>query len=416
MFERIFEKREETKDSSSNPVQIDWTALLSGDNAFSSSTSDEAYSQCLKILGDTLGKLTLEVKQDTEQGEKILKDHELYRLLRLRPNSSMSAFNVFSTFIRILKHYGQAGIYIQRGTYSGKVNAIYPVKIDGYIIDNSGLINSVEDNKVLVNFSLLNECGSCFEKDIIILRDNTLDGIHGRSIRKSLNNTIQSNIKANNYQRDLFSNGLTNKAVVQLTSDIKEEKELGKVQAKFNRIYSNEGRIFTVPAGYNITPLNLNLADSQFAQLKVLGRKGVSGAIGIPYSFIDDLKGITDEDIGSFNSITMHPVISALEQEFDWKLLSESDRNKNIKIRFNVASLLRMTPKRQQEIICEYTKQGIYSLNHAKKILGVPLLPKDVTVFPSGQVTLEQLIEGNVSYANKNVEGDDISVKEGEGN
>lgn len=411
MFERVFEKR-----SADTSNSLDWTTIFNNTGIFSSSNADETYTQCLKILGDTVGKLSLEIKKDTEEGEKVLNNHYLFNMLRLRPNDSMSAFDAYSTLARILKHYGQAGIVIDRGIYSGQIKGLYPVKIDGYIIDNAGLIKSAGDNKILVNYTCLNSSGSCFEKDIIIIRDNTIDGVNGKSIRKSLKSTIQSNIKANNYQLDLFSNGLTNKAVVQLTSDIKEEKELGKIQAKFNRIYSNQGRIFTVPAGYNVTPLNLNLADSQFAELKVLGKKGVSSAMGIPFSFVDDLKSISVDDIMSFISLTIHPLLAQIEQEMDWKLLTDTERQSGVKIRFNVNGLLRMNPKQQQEIICEYVKQGVYSLNYAKGVLGVPLLPKDVTVFPSGQVTLEQLIEGKVSYINKNVKGGEGNGGEGEGN
>ena len=398
---KLFERRN-TDDTNS----FDWSKfILNTGIGSTSSKKEETYSECLKILGDTVGKLALEVKQDTEKGEKQLKNHDLYEKLRLRPNESMSAFDTYASLIRLLKHYGQAGLYISRSTYSGKVLGLYPVKIDGFIIDNKGIINSSKDNKVVVDFSLLNECGSCFEKDIIILRDNSLDGIHGEPMKNSVKSTMQSNIKANNYQLDLFSNGLTNKAVVQLTSDIKDEKDLKKIQTKFNRIYSNQGRIFTVPAGFNVSSLNLNLADSQFAELKVLGKKGISSALGVPFSFVDDLKYISDEDIMTFISLTIHPILSALEQELDWKLLTQKERNTNIKIRFNVNGLLRMTPKRQQEILCEYVKQGIYSLNYAKGLLGVPLLDKDVTVFPSGQVTLEQLIEGKVSYVKDNLKG-----------
>lgn len=408
MFEKVFEKRS-TDSSFGN--SFDWASILNKD-AFSLNRTDETYIQCLKILGDTVGKLSLEIKQDTDEGEKILDSHGLFSMLKLRPNDSMNAFDAYGTLIRILKHYGQAGIFIDRGTYSGKVKGLYPVIIDGFTIDNAGLIKAAGNNKVLVDFTCVNTTGSCFEKDIIILRDNTLDGINGKSIRKSLKSTIQSNIKANNYQLDLFSNGLTNKAVVQLTSDIKEEKDLGKIQAKFNRIYSNEGRIFTVPAGYSVTPLNLNLADSQFAELKVLGKKGVSAALGVPFSFVDDLKAMTIEDIMSFISLTIHPLLAQIEQEMDWKLLTDTERENKIKIRFNVNGLLRMTPKQQQEIICEYVKQGVYSLNYAKGLLGVPLLPKDVTVFPSGQVTLEQLVEGKVSYINKVKGGSEVNGKE----
>ena len=51
-----------------------------------------------------------------------------------------------------------------------------------------------------------------------------------------------------------YGSGLTNKAVVQLTSDMREEKNLKKMQQKFERIFSSSGRIFTVPAGYTISP------------------------------------------------------------------------------------------------------------------------------------------------------------------
>ena len=128
--------------------------------------------------------------------------------------------------------------------------------------------------------------------------------------------------------------------------------------------------------------------------------------MGVPFSFIDDLKSISDEDIASFISLDIHPVIESLEQEMDWKLLSKEDRLNGLKIRFNINGLLRNTPETQQKIICEYVKQGVYSLNYAKEILDVPLLEDDVTVFPSGQVTLEQLIAGNVSYV-KEEKGDE---------
>lgn len=401
MFEKVFEKRD--TDVASKDYPIDWTKVLVGSD--SNSFNDETYTRCLNLLGDTVGKLSLEVRQETDKGNEVLKNHPLYELLRLRPNQEMNAFDVYGTLIRLLKHYGIAGLYINRGAYSGKVEGLYPVRIDGFIIDD--LINSKAENKVLINFTCINTPGSCFSKDMIILRDMSLDGINSKSIKRSIKKTILSNIKANDYQLDLFSNGLTNKAVVQLMSDIKDENELKKLQDKFNRIYGSKGRIFTVPAGYNVQALNLSLADSQFSELKVLGKKGISSAMGVPYSFIDEMKGITDEDIMSFITITIFPILVQIEEEADWKLLSANERKNDIKIRFNINGLLRTTPKIQQEIICEYTKQGIYSLNYARKLADAPLLDKDVTVFPSGQVTLEQLVSGRVSYIKNSLKGGD---------
>lgn len=393
MFEKVFEKRSVSVEG------FNWSTWVKGEEDIITSKKDSAYSACLNILASSVAKLSLEIKQETEKGEKVVTGHNLYEMLRLRPNSNMSSYSMLYSLIAMYKHYGIAGIYIDRGK-NGTIYGLYPVKINQFTIDDKGIINSDNINKVLVDFTCIDVQGSCLENDIIIIRDNSFDGIHGKAIKSSIDDTIDSNIKANKYQAELFANGLTNKAVVQLTSDLKDEKDLKKVQDKFNRMYSNKGRIFTVPAGYNVTPLNLNLADSQFSELKILGKKDIAAALQVPFSFIDDMKNISEQEILSFITNTISPILISIEQEADYKLLSPSERKQGYKIRFNINGLLRTTPKTQQDIICNYVKQGVYSLNYGKKLAGAPLLDEDVTVFPSGQVTLDQLIKGNVSYLN----------------
>ena len=137
--------------------------------------------------------------------------------------------------------------------------------------------------------------------------------------------SIDSNVKAQKYQSQLFSNGLTNKMVVQLTSDVKDSKELKKIQNKFDKLYSSNGRVFTVPAGFNVSAMNLSLADSQFAELKVIGKQDIASALGVPYSLIEKGSLTEDENI-AFLSNAIIPIITALEQEMDWKLLTDIDR------------------------------------------------------------------------------------------
>ena len=320
----------------------------------------------------------------------------------------MNAFETIKALIMMTKHYGAAGLYIDYND-KGLVKALYPVRINQFIVDNAGLIKSNKTNKVLVDFTCGDISGSCFDKDIIILRDNSIDGIKFKATKSYIKDSIETNVKAQKYQADLFSNGLTNKAVVQLTSDIKDDKELKKVQEKFNRLYSAKGRVFTVPAGFNISPLNLSLADSQFAELKVIGKKDITSAVGVPYSLIE--KGsLSEEENIAFLSNAIIPFITALEQEMDWKLLTERDRKKGYKIRFNVNAMLRTSPEKQSIILDRYVKDGIYTINDCKRILGVPLVEGgDVVTLPAGQITLENLIAGNATWQKDTVKGGDES-------
>lgn len=83
----------------------------------------------------------------------------------------------------------------------------------------------------------------------------------------------------------------------------------------------------------------------------------------------------------------------------DWKLLTKADREKGYKIRFNVNAMLRTSPLIQSQIIDTYLKDGAYTVNDAKRILGVPLVEGgDIVTLPSGQITLENLINGNATW------------------
>ena len=393
----------------------DWPTLYSFENGYenavgkNSGLNESTYFSCLKIISESIAKCPFQVKQETEKGEVVATNHYLYDLLRLRPNSSMNAVNTIKTWVLLSKHCGIGGLLIDR--QAGKVKALYPVKVVGTTIDNAGLINSTMNNKILYDYQGVNgEYGSCFEKDIMILRDFTLDGINAKATRNILSESLDTSIKSQGYLNKLFQNGLTDKIVVQLTSDLKEEGELKKVQDKFGRIFSNHNRVFTVPAGYNVSSLNLKLSDAQFAELRGMSKKDIAGSMGVPLSklgeTIENAKS-DEQDNLSFLADTLQVTFTQIEQEADWKLLTEADRKQGYKVRANTNVMLRLDALTQADVISKYVGNGVYSLNKAKDILGVEKLDKDVTTFPSGQVTLEQLMSNGVSYATKKV-GDNI--------
>lgn len=203
-----------------------------------------------------------------------------------------------------------------------------------------------------------------------------------------------------------------------MTSDIKDEKELKKVQGKFDRVYSNNGRIFTVPAGYNVQALNLSLSDAQYTELRKLSKEEIATSFTVPLSklgIIRDTAVSEEQDNIKFLTDCLLIIFEQIEQEMDWKLLTAAEREKGYKIRFNINVLLRTDSKTQAEVISTYVKNGVYDLDHAKAILGVEKIGGELIItLPSGQVLLSDLLAGNVSYLKKKV-GDDSGSDTGEG-
>lgn len=407
----IFDKLENRETVDIN----DWKNVYSFENGyditpFDGDMKESTYFSSIKIISESVAKCSLQVKIETEKGEELAKNHYLYDKLRLRFNPYMSSIDAVKTFVVFAKHDGIGGLLISRDK-KGKVDALYPVKITNIEVDDAGLIKSVKNNKILYDWQGVNgETGSCFDKDIIILRDFSIDGINTRATRAILKENLDTSIKSQRYLNTLFSNGLTSKIVVQMTSDIKDEKEIKKTQEKFSRIYSNNGKIFTVPGGYNVSALNLSLSDAQYEQLRRLSKEEIASMTGVPLTklgFVKENAKSEEQDNLKFLSDTLLIIFEAIEQEMDWKILSEAERKQGYKIRFNINVLLRTDSKTQSEVINSYVRNGVYSLNNAKGILGIEKLDKDVTLFPSGQITLEALLNGQASWQKDNNKSDE---------
>jgi HK97 family phage portal protein len=404
----IFNRLEKREDININ----DWQNVYSFENgydisAFGGDLKESTYFSCINVISQDIAKCTLQVKKETDKGEVIGKEHYLYDILRLRPNSYMSAIDCYRAFVALAKHYGHAGLLIDR--QGNKVKALYPVKITNCTIDNAGLIKSIKNNKILWDFeSIEGETGSCFDKDIIVLKDFTLDGIRGKANKNILNENLDTSIKSQNHLNKLFTNSLTNKLAIQLTSDIKDEKELNKIQDKFSRIYSSTNKIFTIPAGYSVQPLSLSLSDIQYIELRKLSKEEIAMSFRVPLSklgIIRDTAISEEQDNIKYLGECLLVLFEQIEQEMDYKLLTENERRQGYKIRFNINVLLRTDSKTQSDVVNSYVRNGVYDLDYARDILGVPKLGGEpIITLPSGQILLKDLLNGNASYQKNNNE------------
>lgn len=399
MFWDKLERRNLTVKDANN---FTWNSLNSID-VESDALKESTYFKCIKYISESVAKIPICVKQEKENGEFEAKEHKLYEKLRLRPNSNMTAIDCIKALVALGEHFGVSGLYIDRNTMD-----LYPAKINQIIIDDVGLISSNKNNKILYQIIVGNEEVTCLENDLILYKSGlSFDGINTKANKQLLKGLINTNIKAQKYLAKLFDNGLTNKIVVQMASDIKDKKKLEEVQNMFKNIFSNNGRIFTVPAGYTVNPLNLSLADSQFEQIRKLSRKEIANAFGLNPALIGDLSNSSNNNMdvqsSAFLNDTLLIKLQQLEQEFDWKYLNDKDRKAGYKVRFKQEVMLRTSAKTQCDIINAYVKSGVYSLDDARGKLGLPKIEGgDAVLVPSGYYKLEDLSKITLSKVYKN--------------
>lgn len=355
---------------------LEWLGI---DSAKTETISEVTYFTCLKVLSETIGKLSLKMYQDTDKGIVTSKDNYIYNLLKLRPNPYMTA-SVFWTTIEVNRnHYGNA--YAWCRWVGNKLQDLWIMQsncVDVYI-DNEGYFGL--KNKIWYVY-LDPQTGKqyTFPADNVLhfKSSHTYDGIMGKSIRNTLKDSIEGASKSQRFMNKLYKDGMTARAVLQYTGDLDKDakRRLLRGIEEFATGENNAGKIIPIPLGMQIQPLDIKLADAQFFDLKKYNALQIAGAFGIKPNHLNDYSksSYSNSEMQqlSFYVDTLQYILKQYEEEITYKLLSSQQINQGYFFKFNEGSILRADMKTQAECLTKYVNNGIYTPNEARKLLNMP--------------------------------------------
>ncbi len=403
----FWDKKQENRMTYSDLSQYSWSTNLGATSIGDIELKERVYHLCVKILSESVAKLPCELMLKTSEGSTEAEQHYLYDLIKTRPNPFMSGIDFFKCLEANRQHYGESAAFIARDN-KNKITGLYPIKITKMVIDNIGLLKSTKQNPILVYYTAgaSSQEYTCLYSDIIHLKGFTFDGITSLSVRDNLQSTLQTNKLTQDYQADVFSNGGCSKIALQMMlSDIKDPKEISKIQEKFNTLFSSKGRIFTIPAGYQATALNVSLADNQFMELKKLNARDIASVFGVPSYLLGDFEGYNNNSIEqaslSYLVNTLQILLQSIETELNYKLLTAKERQQGYYFEFDETVLLRTDAKTQSEIINSYIQNSVLTPNEGRLRLGMPKNPDgDDLIANSGVLKLKDLYKTASNNAN----------------
>lgn len=345
--------------------------------------SEATYFACMKVLSEAIGKLPLKLLRYNENhGVETARNHPLYYVLHDRPNPYMTASTFWSTVEYNRNHYGNAYVWIKG---AGADTTLW-------ILPSSDVTVWYDDAKILADqpdiYYLYSAGGSNYrfgsEEILHFKSSNTLDGIVGVSVSEQLEMTINGASKSQSMLNKLYDSGFTAKAVLNYTGSLNDAnvKELVKMTEAYGKgKLRDEGieNIIPIPLGFNLTPLNLKLADSQFIEIKQYTALQIASAFGIkPYQIGDYTKSSyasAEAQQLSFYVDTLLYIIKQYEEELTYKLLSRDDVDKGYHFKFNVSVILRADLATQINTLSTGVANFIYTPNEARAMLDLEAKP-----------------------------------------
>lgn len=373
---RLFNIKNETETYDINSEEV--YKMLTGGNT-GENLSEITYFTCIKMLSESLGKLTLKFYKETEKGVIKGNDNQVYRLLKTRPNPYMTPSIFWSTIEFNRNHYGNA--YAWARWFRGKLIDLWildprNVRI---VVDNEGILGNINAIYYSYNDSQTGKEYVFSEKEILHFKTGvSRDGITGLAIQNILKTSMEGNKASQNFMNELYKSGLTAKAALEYTGDLdkKAKERLVEGFEDFASGANNAGKIVPIPLGMKLIPLDIKLTDSQFFELKKYSSLQIAAAFGIKPNHLNNYEkssyANSEMQNLSFYTDTLLFILKQYEEEINYKLLTEEEQSESFYFKFNVNSILRADMKTQMESLAIGVNNGIYAPNEARGYLDLP--------------------------------------------
>ena len=204
---------------------------------------------------------------------------------------------------------------------------------------------------------------------------HSLDGITGLPVQTILRQTVEGAGASQEFLNNLYQNGLTAKAVLEYTGDLNDEavRKLTAAMETYGAGTKNTGKILPIPLGMKLTPLDIKLSDSQFIELKKYSALQIAAAFGIKPNQINDYEksSYSNSEMQqlSFYVDTMLFVLKQYEEEVNYKLLTDDERDEGKYFKLNEKAILRTDSKTQMEIFAQAIQNGVEKPNECRRKL-----------------------------------------------
>ena len=340
--------------------------------------SEATYFACLKVLSESIGKLPFRVLKRTEKGGVVPQMHHPYwRTVYIAPNRYMTATAFWSLMELCRNHYGNA--YAAIDTSDPKRPQLWPMdpRHVRVVVDDARILSEQGD----VYYCYTAENGKKYvysSEEVLHFKSHlTLDGIVGVSVQEQLASTIQGQIKAQKVVNDLYSSGMTAKAVLQYTGSLSDKNTSTLVNLVNEYAKADtSGRVIPIPVNFNLTPLNIKLADSQFVEIKQYTALQIAAAFGVEPSQIGDYSkssyASAEAQQLSFLVDTLLYIVKGYGEELTTKLIFDDQIAAGVNIKAQTDVLLRADQHTQIQTYSTAVNSFLFTPNEAREKLDLP--------------------------------------------
>lgn len=362
-LDRIFKRKTITAAKLVNEPMMGGFSLYGGD-----AYSNDVFREAVDAIARNAGKLKASHVIRYSDHERIDGDCKLNRLLQVRPNSFMTAYDLIYKTVTRLFLYNNAFVYIDRDE-RGNVRAFYPITASHVDILSDGAGSLFcgfmlrDGRRVTLPYDDIVHLRRFYNESEILGEDNSAIA-SGIELAEVQNAGVEAAIKTGASVR-----GILSFEQIMSPSKLKSEKEA--FVADYLSM-DNSGGVIAVDQKMNYQPLDhkpvlLDADQAKEIRDKIYSYLGVSEAI-VSSSY-------TEDQYSAFYESVLEPIALQLSQEFSGKLFNDRERAFGNAIVFEAGRLQYTSNSTKVQLIAQLAPYGLLSINQALEILNLPSVP-----------------------------------------
>ena len=359
IFDRLF-RRERSVTSSQVIEETQSFSAFTGD-AYSNDIFREGVDAIARNAGKLKGSHVIKYRDhDREEG-----DCKINRLLQVRPNPFMSAYDFIYKLVTRLYLYNNSFAYIDRDQ-RGNVVGLYPITAShvDLLSDQSGrlfcgfLLRS--GRQIVLPYEDIIHLRRFFNDDDILGADNFAI-VPGLELAQTQNEGLVNGIKS----------GASIRGILKFTQIMSPEKLKAEKDAFITDYLEigNDGGVVATDQKMDYQPIEskpivLNADQTKAIREKIFSYLGVTEAI-VSSSY-------TEDQFSAFYESTIEPIATALSQEMTAKIFSEREQAFGNEIIFESGRLQFTSNSTKVNLIAQLVPLGLLTVNQALEILNLP--------------------------------------------
>jgi len=361
-------------------------------NKFQNSDTEKVATcvTCIKVLGDTISRLPINVYQATSDGNQIDKEDYRYDMLHYSPNGMISS-NVFFGALEYQRNLkGNSFARITRDTFTGQVKSLEFIPtnmVSGYKIVRGKLFYIVYKK---------NSKGETVDADNILhFRMITKNSIWGINPIESQRLNLSTLWKAKNTVDSFYeNNAFSPKVLKSLIPDAQFQKQFAEAMIQFktqNVGPANAGEIIKLPPFTEIQELTLDPVDAKFIESSKFDTTQIAAFYGVPPEMVGVYEyskyNNVEQSQLNFKVNTISAIARMYRQELEMKLLTTDERKNGKSIEFVTQALIETDIATRSAYYKTMQDLGVMTPNQIALLEGLPTFDGGDKHYMSSQTT-----------------------------